>query len=587
MEARSLSKRFAAGALFGGVFLFVCISLPALAQFTCTTTPADITCTNSGTAGAETNTASGAGQNATTINSGAVNGTILTQTNNGGNATTSNSGTVSGDMETLTGNGGNAIAVNSGAVNGLIATFTWNGGNATTFNYGTVNKGIFTQTFGGGNAIAVNSGVVSNSGVGSIAFQTSAWSGGNATTINSGTVSNPGQTAIQLDGNNTTLTILPGSFIVGGIKLGGASNTVNIRERNVDLTFDSLAHANVTGTVPYVVSGNRIVSVDPTSFGFTDRALMDFTHALSGFLSSAPAGEPSGFKDGNAASFTGANGVTAWAKGFYGQRVQPAEGIALRGVTGLSGGAMGFDGSALLDLRIGAFAGGGAISSSIASNAGSAKSDIGFGGLYGRYNAGAAFLDAALTVGGLSNSTVRANINNNMAANGPETAKASFGGWFAEPEAALGYRYVLQDGWSLTPALKLRYLRAGIDGYTETGSAANLTVGARVPQDLEERAELTLARTLKFDSGTDLHVSAHGGVLGLERVGGTAVSGTLLGQGLGFAAPGKDSVAGGYGGLDLDLRIGEQLSLFGAGEYTATNDQGSLVTAKGGLRWRF
>ena len=339
--------------------------------------------------------------------------------------------------------------------------------------------------------------------------------------------------------------------------------------------------------MPYVVSGNRIVSVDPTSFGFTDRALMDFTHALSGFLSSAPAGESGGFKDGNAASFTGANGVTAWAKGFYGQRVQPAEGIALRGVTGLSGGAMGFDGSALPDLRIGAFAGGGAISSSIASNAGSAKSDIGFGGLYGRYNAGAAFLDAALTVGVLSNSTVRANINNNLASNGLETAKASFGGWFAEPEAALGYRYALQDGWSLTPALKLRYLGAGLDGYTETGSAANLTVGARVLQDLEERAELTLARTLRVDGGTDLHVSAHGGVLGLERVGGTAVSGTLLGQGLGFAAPGKDSVAGGYGGLDLDLRIGEQLSLFGAGEYTATNDHASLVTAKGGLRWQF
>ena len=83
-----MSKRFAAGALFGGVFLFVCISLPALAQFTCTTAPADITCTNIGTApGNWTNTASGAGQNATTLNSGTANGFIETGTNTGGNAT--------------------------------------------------------------------------------------------------------------------------------------------------------------------------------------------------------------------------------------------------------------------------------------------------------------------------------------------------------------------------------------------------------------------------------------------------------------------------------------------------------------------
>ena len=58
-----MSKRFAAGALFGGVFLFICISLPALAQFACTTTATDITCTNTGTApGDWTNTVSGAGQ---------------------------------------------------------------------------------------------------------------------------------------------------------------------------------------------------------------------------------------------------------------------------------------------------------------------------------------------------------------------------------------------------------------------------------------------------------------------------------------------------------------------------------------------
>lgn len=575
-----MSKRFAAGAVFGGVFFSICVSLPALAQFACSTTPADISCTNSGTAGDETNSTSGAGQNATTVNSGTVNGFINAGTNNGGNAATSNSGTVAGYIDTWASNGSNATTVNSGAVNGYIATQTYGGGSATTFNSGTGNSGIYTMTWGGGDAITVNSGAVKG------VIQTSAWSSGNATTINSGTVRNPGQTAIQLDGGNTTLTILPGSFIVGGIQLGGHSDSVNIRERNVDLTFSNLANATVTGTVPYVVSGNRIASADPTSFGFTDRALMDFTHALSGFLSGAPAGEPGGFKDGNAASFTGANGIAAWAKGFYGQRVQPAGGIALRSVTNLSGGAMGFDATVGPGLRVGALAGGGEIESSIASNGGSAKSDIGFGGLYGRYDAGAAFLDTALIGGGLFNRTAR-NVNNNLAQNGLETAKACFGGWFAEPEAALGYRYALVDRWTLTPALKARYLNAGLDGYSETGSAANLTVAGRMLQDLEERAELSLAGPLRVDSEKDLRVSLHGGVLGLERVGDKTVDANLLGKSLGFAAPGRNAVAGAYGGTDLDFHVGDKLSLFVSGEYTATNDSASLVTGKGGLRWQF
>ena len=368
-----------------------------------------------------------------------------------------------------------------------------------------------------------------------------------------------------------------------------------MRERNIDLTFAGLnpsdfntvdlANATVTGTVPYVVSGNHLVSIDPTSFGLTDRALMDFTGALSGFLASAPAGGAGGFKDG-ASSFTNAHGITAWGTAFGGRREQGAQGIAFSTATSFMGGAMGFDAPVRPNLRAGVLAGGGEIDHSIAFDGESAKTTAGFGGLYSRYDAGAGFLDAALIGGGLANSTSRT-MNNNLATNGIETAKASFGGWFVEPEAALGFRYGTVGGWTATPALKARYLAAGLDGYTETGSATNLAFAARTLQNLEERAELTLARTLKVDAGTDLRVSVHGGVLGLERVGGTDVNATLLGQGLNFAEPGKAAVAGAYGGADLDFRIGDRLSLFVSGEYTATNDASSLVTAKGGLRWQF
>src|SRR5689334_7200671 len=65
---------------------------PASAQFVCTTTPSDVTCTNSGTSGNfNNNTAVTA--NANTTNFGTVNGFFASESING-NATTTNNGSV-------------------------------------------------------------------------------------------------------------------------------------------------------------------------------------------------------------------------------------------------------------------------------------------------------------------------------------------------------------------------------------------------------------------------------------------------------------------------------------------------------------
>ena len=97
-------------------------------------------------------------------------------------------------------------------------------------------------------------------------------------------------------------------------------------------------------------------------------------------------------------------------------------------------------------------------------------------------------------------------------------------------------------------------------------------------EDLEERAELSLARTF----GSSLRIGVRGGVLALERLGGATVSGSLLGQSLNFAAPGKGTVDGAYGGADVDLRLGDRWSVFLSGDYTAADDLSSLVTAQAG-----
>src|ERR1700682_2595562 len=127
-------------------------SAPASAQVVCTTTPADVTCTNSGTNNGNIFTqAYGAGQNSTTINSGTNTGGIFTQANGaGGNSTTTNSGTdTAGIFTQANGAGGNATTTNSGSNSngGILTQASGAGGNAITNNSGTNNGFILNQSF--------------------------------------------------------------------------------------------------------------------------------------------------------------------------------------------------------------------------------------------------------------------------------------------------------------------------------------------------------------------------------------------------------------------------------------------------------
>jgi hypothetical protein len=593
-----------------------------------TTGSGDASSTNTGTvSGGQFGIMTLAAGNASATNSGTVNGGVSGGIVTGaltGNAGTVNSGTVSSaDVGIATSaQAGNASTINSGTVSGgTDGIATQASGNATTTNTGTVNgtnRGLFVLSLNG-NATAINSGFVSAHGAGSVGVSMQA--GGASTLVNSGIISNTGGTAIRFSGGADTLTLQPGSFIIGAIDLVGSNDTVHVNAGNLNLTFNTLAGATVSGAVPYVVNGNRIASVDPTSFGVADRTLMDFTRAISGLIEArvsegsvqqggagamgfASSGDAAARFDDAFAQVTGnayaasdtvlfkaptattADGRTVWVRGFYGQRVQQAEGANLRSVTNFYGGAIGFDGLVQPDLRLGGLVGGGTTRMTVDLNSGGANADIVFGGTYGRYDIGAAFVDFALLGGHTQNNTVR-NINNNLLANGLETATAGFGGWFVSPEIASGFRYGLGGGWTLTPALRLRYVAAEFGGFTETGSTANLSVGSRTLQNVEERGDLTLTRTSTFADAGQLRSSVHVGMIGLKRVGDGGVNTILLAQALAFATPGKSNVFGGYAGAGFDWRMRGGVSLFAAGEYTAMSDSSGTITGRGGVRVAF
>ncbi|HEY1544056.1 MAG TPA: autotransporter domain-containing protein [Xanthobacteraceae bacterium] len=642
-----------------------------------TATTGDATVTNSGTTGSFIQTTANNG-NATTTNSGSNGGAITTQavtgnattTNSGsnggnistqaatGNATTTNSGSNAGNISTLTLTG-NAMTTNSGALVGAIGTSAGTG-NATTINSGsaagmttevvtgnatTVNSGAssadITTTTGHGNATTINSGTAAssiftitlngsallvNSGIARDGVTVVA-TNGNATLTNSGTIAvRFGTIAVQFAGTGPdTVNILPGSTIIGQIHLDGVNDTVNFSTGNQNLTFNTLAGAHVTSTLPFVVSGNQAVTVDPTPFAMADKTLMDFTRAISGLLDGigggvGPSGSPAsafapiggiagtvdgifagfgsnpalGYADASAPVFkapsmVASDGRAIWARGFGGERNQDPQDGLLGAKTTFFGGAVGFDLLARTDLRLGVFVGGGESRLTLDGNNGFTNSDTAFGGIYGRWGfvslGHASFLDFALHGGGSTNSTSRT-VNNNLAPGGIELATANYSSSYISPELKYGIDVPLWAQYTLTPSLRVRYVAGFFGGYTESGTTAPLTVAGRTIQDIEERGELKLTRATPV--GPDLLLtSVHIGAIGIERLGDTTVNTTILGVGLPFVTPGRNQVAGVVGGAGFEWRTREGVSFFAAGEGIGFSDQSTVWSAKGGVRVAF
>jgi hypothetical protein len=484
--------------------------------------------------------------------------------------------------------------------------------------------GSIVETVRLGQGSIINSGsITASAGAGSIITAVTL-SGTNSSLINAGAISafGPGATAISLTGNFATLTLDPGSLIIGAINLSGANDTINVFAGNQNLTFNTLAGVNVNGTVPFVVSGNRIVSIDPTPFAAAGTGINDFARSVSAIIPdsrgfaglgggvtafagpdgaspiddafaslmgvSAYSGDKIFFKNPTVAY---ADGFTVWGRAFGGRHSEASDGVLLRNVSTWYGGAIGVDRSFRADLRLGAFVGGGSTRNSVDFNLGGvADTTIGFGGAYANYTFGASFLKAAIQAGTLRTTTSRL-VNNNLLANGLESATAAYNGWYVSPELIAGHRLALgkfgDSQYALTPSLQVRYLYASFDGYTEVGTTnAPLTVGDRHSEFVEERAELKLTRITPTSANSQIMFSLAGGPVAVQRVGGNPITGTLLALPIAFNAPGADNVWGGFAGLGMEWQL-NNVSVFAAGEYLAWHNAGNIVSGRGGIRVRF
>jgi uncharacterized protein with beta-barrel porin domain len=473
--------------------------------------------------------------------------------------------------------------------------------------------------------VVVNSGsAVASTGNASSFARAISLIGNNSTLVNSGSAAAFGgggnSTAIVLFGTNDTLTLLPGSRIIGPIALAKAGDTVNIvsgHDIASLLTFGTVAGGsfgvglagqtiNVTGGAPVVINGNQIATLDPTAFALQDRVLMDFTGAASSAIDSrfAEMGSGSGSSTGMSVGYAADTNASAvpfplkakapatdrttvvWAKAFGGGRSQDADGPDLKASNELADGVLGADWAVNGLLRAGLFGGGGAGRLAVDMNSQTVDTNYGFGGGYGRLDWGGSFLDLKVWGGGSQSSSTR-QVANNLAPNGMESATASYNGAFFTPEVAYGRRVLLGDGLLLTPAARLRYVAGWFDGYTESGSAQALTVASRTVQDLEERLEVTVSNTSRATWGQPIDAHATIGVVGIERIGGDAVNGTLIGAPLSFIVPGESAVAGGYLATGFDWHVNASTSVFTGAEATVYSDKSRTGVARGGLRVQY
>ncbi|MEP3275686.1 MAG: autotransporter domain-containing protein [Stappiaceae bacterium] len=483
---------------------------------------------------------------------------------------------------------------NSGSINtlglrghGIVST----GANATIVNTNAIRTGgLEAQGINstGDFAKINNSGTIFTSAIDAEGISAT---GTNSQIVNSGHVKSPG-TAILFGVSNNVLTLLPGSIIEGAITFAGGTDTLVVGNGlSINNTFDKEPEIINSNGAPFATSGDRVAVVDPTNLSTQDEQLAD----LTGGISSALENRLSGVRNGSAGVVTTSGPYDAaaqsdpghpfWIEGFGSYRQQEASSPAVETQQWVGGFVIGADDLLRDDLRAGFF--GGAAWGGVEADFDSQETDSQsfFVGSYASLLKVGLIFDLSLTAG-YSDFEQDRSVANNLVAGGLETATADFSGWFVSPELTVTKPTVIL-GRRLEGSLALRYAGLFVDGYTESGTTAPLTVDDRNVHIGVARLQLAAPYENIFADGSAFRYRLKTGVEARTNFGGETIDGALLGQNISFNPGGDDNTLGGYVGLSGEYDTGGGLVLSAGTEGLVDTTGSYQFSGRAGAKFRF
>ncbi|SFJ77188.1 autotransporter outer membrane beta-barrel domain-containing protein [Methylophaga sulfidovorans] len=457
------------------------------------------------------------------------------------------------------------------------------GGNNTTNNSGSISTtgenadGINSN---GTDAAINNSGSISTTGERADGIRST---GDNATINNSGLISATGPDSLAISGDlssdrNTTVNLLSGSQIIGGIDLGqnGSDNdTVNIYSGSASANLSILNTENINLFTPGVVVGDtaraQVITLDPTGESTRGVALAGMTSSIHNVIGQRMA-QTTPLKQVQLASLELSPGMyfeehkpVAWAQVFGGRFDRDAEGGAIAydhhhvgvnfgyewDISGHRSGLMGGVVRSKTDTQTASF---------------ETEADNYYIGVYANRKTHGLNITGSLIAGYGDHENDRLVVDN---LNGFETAKSDFDSWFISPGITLGSAFSVNDRLELRPSVSVNYSMAWLDGYRESGTTnSNLSVDDRKAKALTARAQLAAA--YQFDEASEFEFRVG---LNSRHTDDDDTKVSIAGSQFKFATAGDESVTGGFAGATLRVADNNNLSLVADIEFGGDRDE--------------
>ena len=327
------------------------------------------------------------------------------------------------------------------------------------------------------------------------------------------------------------------------------TRSMSVRGVNTILTF---ADAGGTGqgdndlqSAPEIINlsgsgvlvGTTLVAVDATGFAASGVFAEDLSSTVLDILNNNNGnGVESGISThgGDGASEDVYGGNRYWLSGFGGRHSVEGGGSLADFSNSFGGVVTGLEWTSAQGV-LGLLAGGARSNIDVAFNAQDIEINSVFGGAYWKRDYGSHRIHLAFVGGSADHHSERTV--------GAATAIADYNGWFISPSLTLAAPTQVFNA-PVEASVRVNYTGLFLDGFTETGSAAPLTVGDRDVHLFGTRAQINLPQITLQDDGSHTHINWRAGVDAQFNLGSDNVTALALATPFSFTADSDDEVSG-------------------------------------------